>query len=158
MACSSDRFDASSRKADAPAEVFNRTASSAAPREVGSTDTPSSGTPPKLPPVPSTSPKHASIQANIKNHNLCAQKGCCRERQYPVGFEWGNCCKLCFSSDGAEHDDWCNSKSKHIFVNSLAAEQTDDDKDYDPEVVRQISGDLNGYRKFVSILYKRSHA
>ena len=30
MACSSDRFDASSRKADAPAEAFNRNASSAA--------------------------------------------------------------------------------------------------------------------------------
>ena len=30
MACSSDRFDASSRKADAPAEAFNRNSSSAA--------------------------------------------------------------------------------------------------------------------------------
>ena len=38
---------------------------------------------------------------------LCAMPGCGRARQYPVGFDWDRCCKICLTSDGVEHEDWC---------------------------------------------------
>ena len=52
---------------------------------------------------PRSEPKKKSWQ--------CAQRGCYRERQYPVGCDWSNCCKMCFNTDGVRHEDWCDEQT-----------------------------------------------
>ena len=39
-------------------------------------------------------------------YGICAN--CDREREHLPGCDWACCCKLCFSTEGQEHDEWCN--------------------------------------------------